>query len=194
MFTQRHTAYKVRAKDLTKNEYVSRAGESDYVLINEKQVSRVRMIVTVVNKFTNEERKSGTLIVDDCSDLISVRAWENEFHLIDKINIGDLIQIIGRVRKYNDDVYITPEIIKKVSPNEYVLWKVEWGEKKEKSTDNDLKSKILSKIQEKGEEGALMEELIKIAGDKATCQQVLKELLEEGTIFEPKASVYKAIT
>jgi len=194
MFTQRHTAYKLRIKDLTSNEYVLRNGESDYITVNGKEVSRTRIVATVVNKFTNEERKSGTLIIDDCSDIISVRAWENEYHLIDKINIGDLIEVIGRVRKYNDNVYLTPEIIKKISPNEYVLWKVELGKTKEKSTDSDLKSKILNKIQESGEEGTIMEELIKIAGDKATCQQVLKELLEEGTIFEPKAGKYKAIT
>jgi len=209
MFTQRHTAYKVNFKDLLSNEYVAREGESDYITIGDKQVSRVRVMATIVNKFTNDERKSGTLILDDGTEVISARAWENEFHLIDNSVIGQLVDIVGRVRMYNEEVYLTPEVVRLVKPDWFVLRKLELGEKprvkpkevktktKEKKKEvkavretASLREKILKKI---GDEGATMEELTKIVGDKTTCQEILKGLLEEGVIFEPRAGRYKVL-
>jgi len=31
--------------------------------------------------------------------------------------VGDLVLVVGRVRKYEDEIYISPEIVKKVNPN-----------------------------------------------------------------------------
>jgi len=216
MFTQRHTAHKVKIKDILDNEYVQREGESDYVTINDNQVSRVRIICTIVNKFTNDERKSGTIILDDGTEVISMRAWETEFHLIDNTAIGQLVEVVGRVRAYNDEVYLTPEIVKKVHPDWLVLRKLELGkgkkvkteekatpvEKKEvkkeepeeeSSVDSELKDGVFNLIKDKGSKGATMDDLVKIVGDKTTCKGILKELLEDDMIFEPRAGKYKAL-
>ena len=223
MFTQRHTAHKVNIKDIVSNEYVQREGESDFITINDTQVSRVRMICTIVNKFTNDERKSGTIILDDGTEVISMRAWENEFHLIDNTAIGQLVEVVGRVRVYNDEVYLTPEIVKKVHPDWLVLRKLEQGkepkqseekkeEKKEEtpvlrvkdakrsdsdveesSVDSELKDGVFNLIKDKGSAGATMDDLVKIVGDKTTTKGILKELLEDDMIFEPRAGKYKVL-
>jgi len=213
MFTQRHTAHKLRIKDLVDNEFVQLEGESDYVKVGVDQVSRVRVMATIVNKYTNDERKSGTIIIDDGSEVISARVWEDDFHLIDNTVIGQLIDMVARVRMYNDEVYLTPEIIKVVKPDWLVLRKLELGskpqiinkqDKSEKSSKDEepkvkavketinLKDQILKKI-EADSDGATMEELTKIVGDKTTCQEILKVLLEDGVIFEPRAGRYKVL-
>lgn len=205
MFTKRHTAYKLRIKDILSNEFVSRDGESDYVLVNDQQVSRVRVMATIVNRFINDERKSGSLIIDDGSEVISLRGWEDQFHMIDKTVIGQLIDIVARVREYNDQVYLVPEIIKKASPDWFVLRKLEYDNhkgpvktakpetKKPKEKDDGLKDKVFKKIKQGGGKGVKMDELIKVCGDKNTCKGVLKELLEDDMIFEPRAGRYKKL-
>ncbi len=210
MFTQRHTAYKVRINDLFLGEYVQREGESDYIQLNDKKVSRVRIIATVVNKYSNEN--SGTLVIDDGTGVINVRAWENEFHLIDKINIGDLIEIIGRVRKYNEDIYLIPEILKKTTPNWYILRKLELSkipkiEPKEevkeikpeenkvslnKNENADVKEKIFNFIKSRPD-GASIDELINLVNDKRAVIDALMSLIDEDLIFEPKAGIYKLL-
>ncbi len=215
MFTQRHTAFKLLIKDLLSNEFVHREGESDFISVGDKRVSRVRIMATIVNKFVNDERQSGTIVIDDGSEVINVRAWENEFHLIDKLVIGQLVDVIGRVRVYNDEVYLTPEVVKVVGPDWLVLRKLELsklpvkgdvqvsGEVVSESSskvvnssvkvDLSLKDSVFELIKSKGDSGALMDELVSFVGDKLSCQGILKELLEEDMIFEPRAGKYKVL-
>jgi len=198
MFTKRHTAYKLSIKDIVSNEFVAKEGESSYVLVNGNQVSRVRLMATIVNKFMNDERKSGSLILDDGTEVISLRGWENEFHLIDKTAIGQLVEVIARVRSYNDQTYLIPEVIKKVEPDWFVLRKLELRidkeiKKEEAKKEDNLKDMIFEKIKAGGNNGAAMDELAKICKDKGACKEILKELLEEDMIFEPRAGKYKAL-
>jgi RPA family protein len=165
-------------------------------------------MATIVNKFINDQRKSGTIIIDDGSEVISVRAWEDEFHLIDKSVIGQLVDIVGRVRMYNDQVYLTPEIIRKVGPDWFVLRKAELSkdkpkikinkkevkEEESKDENSELKDKVLKQIKKGKDKTATMEELIKVTGgDKNVCKEVLKQLLEDDLIFEPRAGKYKLL-
>ena len=206
MFTQRATAYKLHIKDILSSEFVAKEGEPSYILINGKQVSRVRVMGTIVNKFTNDEKKSGGIVVDDGTDVITARGWENEFHLIDKSVIGQLVDVIGKVRKYNDDVYLTPEVVKIVKPDWLVVRQLELKKDKvilepevtvknpkPKEVDAGLKEKVLEQIKNKGTDGATMDELVTLAGDRTKCIEALKALIEDDMIFEPRAGRYKLL-
>ena len=120
MFTQRHTAYKLSIKDLVSNPYIQRDGEVDYVEIKDLQVARARILVTIVNKMTFDN-KSGFLVLDDSTETIRARVWENEFKLIDNVVIGDLVDIIGRIGEWNETPQIYPEIIKQVREPDFIL-------------------------------------------------------------------------
>ncbi len=212
MFTKRATAVKVKINELINSEFIKNEGEIGYSLINGVRVSRVNIIATIVNKFVNNEKHSGTIVIDDGFDVINVRAWENEFHLIDNLVIGDLIKIIGRVRMYNDEVYLTPEIIKKVNPNWFALRFIELNRDNQSSnneqviineqsteqstlsnSDSNLKDDLFNFIKSKGDDGATIEELTSIAGDKKLCINALMELIDEDLIFEPRAGRYKLL-
>ncbi|MFA5405790.1 MAG: OB-fold nucleic acid binding domain-containing protein [Candidatus Nanoarchaeia archaeon] len=198
MFTQRNTAYKLRISDIVSGEFVMKDGESSYIQIGDKQVMRVRVLGTIVNKFTNDERKSGTIVIDDGTDSISARVWENDFMLVDHAVIGQLVDVIARVRMYNDEVYLIPEVIKSVSPDWLVLRKLELGDESIKPAvevvvDTDLIKKLFDCIKAGGTDGASMEELVSIAGSRDECIKSMMVLLEDGTVFEPKAGRYKAL-
>lgn len=119
---KRQIAFKVWISDLINSEYVQQSGEwePNYVQIKDKRVSRVNVIATVIDKNKTEDSSYGTLIVDDGSDNISVKAWKEDVKLIENIEIGTSILIIGKIRQYNDQMYITPEIVKPLDKPEWV--------------------------------------------------------------------------
>lgn len=206
MFTQRHTAYKLIIKDLVSNNYVKREGEVDYVEVGELQVARTRILATIVNKMTYDN-KSGFLVLDDGTETIRARVWENNFELIDNSVIGDLIDLIGRVRQYNEETYIVPEIIRKASPNFFVLRKLELGKKpsnKEESKESQNKDEnkespdkdevydVIKKL-DKGSGAVLKDIMAKVKLEKSDCLTLVRELMADGLVFEPKAGKYKVL-
>jgi len=83
-----------------------------------EQVTRVRVMGTVVEKFIREDQNYATLRIDDGSETISLRAWQEGVKELDKFNVGDIIDVIGRVREFNGEIYLTPELLIRVDdPN-----------------------------------------------------------------------------
>jgi len=123
------------------------------------QINRVRIMGTVVSKFTAEDRKYGFFILDDGTETIRVRSFEDSLDLISKTEIGDIVDVIGRVRKYEDELYVIPEIVKKIEdPNFEILRKAELG----------LQDKKLPKA-----------EAQQPAAEKSFTQEIVVEVAEE---------------
>lgn len=120
---QRQTAYKVWISDLHSNEYVKREGqwESNYIRIENREISRVNIFATVVQKYENPESSYNSLTIEDGSDTIRVKAWGDDVNLIKNVNVGDMIMLIGKLKKYNEEVYILPEIIKPLNDVNWFL-------------------------------------------------------------------------
>ncbi len=205
MFTQRHTAYKLIIKDLVSNPYIKKEGEVDYVEIKDLKVARTRVMATVVNKMTFDNN-SGFLVLDDGTETIRARVWENNFEVIDKVVIGDLIDLVGRVRQYNEETYLVPEIISKAVPDLFVLRKLELSskpkkikEKKEKEEKKVLRAisknevyEIIKKL-DKGKGAELKNVMNKLELKKPECLKLIRELMADGSVFEPKAGKYKVL-
>ena len=119
----RQTAYKVWIADLVNGEYISPGGEwvPNYVQINDKKVSRVNIIANSIAKFQNEEGTYISLTLDDGSDNITLKVWNEDTKILEDINIGDMILTIARVKQYNNQVYLVPEIVKKLEKSEWII-------------------------------------------------------------------------
>lgn len=93
-------------------------------------ISRINMIGIVVSK--NDEDNS--IVIDDGTSSIYVNFnFAFNYEIIEKKNIieGDLIIVIGRPRKYEDDIYITAEIINKIDNLNWIKYrKIEIEEQK----------------------------------------------------------------
>lgn len=110
----RPVAYKMRIEDVVLGQYVrSPDGTQPSYLLTPwgEQVTRVRVMGTVVNKFIREDQNYATLRIDDGSETVSLRAWQEAAREFDKFNLGDIIDVIGRVREFNGEIYLTPELI-----------------------------------------------------------------------------------
>jgi RPA family protein len=114
---QRQVAYIVKIGDLNRGEYIEQEGwQPNFIRLGEKQISRINIIAGVIDKHTGENLSSLTL--DDGSGNIQVRAFSEESAKLNHIEIGDVVIVIGRPRKYGNNYFISYEIVKKLDP----LW------------------------------------------------------------------------
>lgn len=88
------------------------------------QVNRVNVIATVVDRFEGrrdegeEEKRFATLTLDDGTDVIRVKMWGSSCERIERIEVGDLVLVIGKIRRYQEETYINGEIVRKLDdPN-----------------------------------------------------------------------------
>ncbi len=202
---QRLTSYKIWISNLVNSPYIETSGEfeSNYVEFEDKKISRVNIIATIVDKNESEDRNYISLLLDDGSEQIRVKAWKEDTRLLSKIYIGDIILIIGKIKKYNDQFYILPEIVKNLDLNWEIARKLEllkiYGKPSlvfknaindEKSNIeeinfslNDLRSEILNVI-EKHEDGVTLESLkLKLHAKLEDLNKVIEELVKEGQIY-----------
>jgi len=199
-------------KDLVNGDYTN----DGFLKYGELNVARVRVMGTVVAKFVSEDRNYGFLVLDDSTETIRIRGFDDNLGLVKKAEVGDLIDVIGRLRIYNDEIYIIPEIITKINdPNWWILRKLEimkqkkilgeTGETKEEKVEEKLpegqtmlespKEKILRLLKQldKGE-GVELETLIKESYlNRDVVENILNDLLNDGEIFEPRPGKLKLL-
>jgi len=201
----RNIAYKLWISDINTSEYVKQLGEfeSNYIKFQDKQVSRINLIATVINKYNSDNYSSA--IIDDGSSQISIKSWNEDKKIVDKAEIGDTILIIAKIRQNtnSNSLYLQPEIIKKVDNQ----WKIiraneletQYGKpeiKREKIKQDEMqiqeikisnvdsRNKILDLI-ENSKEGISKEELSNSL-KREDLNQEIEELIKEGQIFEVK--------
>lgn len=111
----RFPAEKISIQELEEGEYIEEKEQNpNYILVDEtKKIFRINIIATLVHK---ELRGSVTsILIDDGSGKIVLRLFEENktaFHL----EVGDVVQVVGKIRIFNQEKYIFPEIIKKINP------------------------------------------------------------------------------
>ena len=109
---QRQTAYKVWISSLLSGKYTKGVEqfEAGYIEVNNTRISRVNLIGIIIDKFEAETQISLTL--DDGSGSLRIKAWNENVSLMSGFNVGDLVIIVGKVKEFNNQVYVTPEIVK----------------------------------------------------------------------------------
>jgi len=116
----RSIAHKVKIEDLVRGKFVrSSETEPSYLLTPwDQRILRVHTIATVIDKFISEDQNYGTLRVDDGSETIRLKAWRQDVQTLAGFKVGDLVEVIGRVREYEGEIYLVPEVIARVEdPN-----------------------------------------------------------------------------
>ncbi|MBU0929822.1 MAG: hypothetical protein KJ623_02015 [Nanoarchaeota archaeon] len=144
----RDIAYRTWIKDLKNGAFFEKQSELEpnYILINNKKISRVYLIASVIQKFENEDSSYANITIDDGSSDIRLKVWKNDVELISDILISNLILVIGKIKKYEDEIYIVPEIVKKVDPNWELVHKLILL--KEPKHENIEKEKSIEKPEE----------------------------------------------
>ena len=204
----RQTAYKVLVRDLLEGKFVKQGGWEPSIVYIPKlklKVSRVNLMGVVISEPT-QGFGYREIIFDDGSASISVRSFDENFNL--KYSVGDILNIIGRVRVWAQEFYIAPEIIKKYDNKRIKeLWELErkaqklpqeeleLPEKQEEETldENDPKQIVYELIKEmdKGD-GAEISEIVSKAGIPDV-ESIIEGLIIEGDIFKVSGTRVKVL-
>jgi len=188
MDAKRIPSVKMRIADIVNGKFFPGSKEEmlpSYVITSfGKKVARVNVVATMVEVFSDEEGKYCFISVDDATGIIRVKAFGEDTKLLEGIKAGDLVLIIGKVKEYNGEIYISCEIAKKVEPNYENLRKIE--------ILNDLieQKKVVDEIKKLG--GKMSDEELKEYVTEKFCMDEESLKVVKGQI-ESKETDYKPV-
>ena len=123
---KREHARLLRLKTIQEGEMIEgQAGK--FYMLDKKAISRAKVFGVVTQRYDSEENNFISLTLDDGSDTIRLKLWKQEFSNSDGTKIdnllivegvirGDMIDVIGKIREYQNEFYIVPETIQKYPP------------------------------------------------------------------------------
>lgn len=125
----RLTARKVQIKDVIAGNYYQQEGfDPNYIITPYGlRVSRARILGTVVDTYINDDESYGAVTIDDGSETIRAKFFQ-DLGMMEDAEEGDIVEVIGKVKKYDDEIYVNPELILPRSPNYELLRAVELKE------------------------------------------------------------------
>lgn len=110
------SAKKVRVNDLINGKFLPGSKEEmtpSYVITPYgEKISRVNIIGTIVEKYMAEGGTFSSVTIDDGTDSIRIKSFEGL--PFEGFDIGNMIRVIGRVKEYNGEIYITHELMQKI--------------------------------------------------------------------------------
>ncbi len=189
---KRNVAYKLRIGDILNGKPYRAEGKFLFLELGEKKVVRVNILANCIDKFVQEgEKKYASVTIDDASGQIRLKVFGDDVEIVKDILQGDTLQIIGNVREWNDELYIIPEIVKKVDPRWLLVRKLEIQESRKDipaESSNELKDVIMSKIKSSETDGGIDSDTIvmDVEASPELINDEIKKLLEEGLIYEPR--------
>jgi hypothetical protein len=216
---KRQVAHKARIAEIFEGTYVKEEGwQPNYILTKSGiRISRLNLIATVVS--VQPGIPNNNLIVDDGTGTIGLRPFE-EMPSLKELEIGDIINLIGKPREYGTEKYIVPEIIRKIKDEAWVKVRqkeLELAESlagkapipeaipKSDAVVEEIAVEAVAPQQENSfqriyklikkldsGEGAAVDEIVKSAG-LHNADEIISELLKEGEIFEIKSGRLKVL-
>lgn len=125
----RLTARKVRVEDIQSGDYRSQEGFDPNYLITPYglRVSRARVIGTVVDTFVNDDESYGAITLDDGSGTLRAKFFQ-DLEDMAGIAVGDILEVIGKVKEYDGERYIDPEMLEERTPEHELLRALELEE------------------------------------------------------------------
>lgn len=190
---KRNIAYKMRIGDILQGRVVMEMERFKALEADNKQIVRVNLIANIVDKFVQEgEKKFASLTLDDASGQIKVKVFGEDIAKFAPFSQGDTVSLIGLLRAWNNELYITPEILKKREPAFLLVRKLEVDKARpkivEKSELGKVKEIILERIKQEDEKGGVETEklVMELKASPDIINNEIRKLLEEGMIYEPR--------
>jgi len=182
MIPKRITAEKSSITEICSGKYVKKTGfESSYILTSlGRRLSRIRVLGLVVDKYTKEDSNYASITIDDGSQTMRCKVFVNT-KVFDDVVSGDLVDIFGKVKEYNGEIYIMPEIVKKVNPNYETLRLLELEE------IYNRQNQIISKIKSSGTKDVNeLKVILKDLADESDISAIIESGCLDGAVLETK--------
>jgi RPA family protein len=192
---KRNIAYKYRIGDLLLGKPAFDGERFSFLELGDRKIARVNIIGNIIDKYESEgERKYIFFTLDDGSGQIKLKCFAEDANRFRNVTQGQTVLVIGSLRNFNNETYISPEIIREQDTKYLLIRKMEIEKEKSKISIPlqreqiiAVKDKILNIIKNAEKDGGI--EMDKIIMDlrevsPEIINQEIKKLLEEGIIFK----------
>ncbi|MHA1551516.1 MAG: hypothetical protein ACTSUP_08605 [Candidatus Heimdallarchaeaceae archaeon] len=178
---------------------------------NNEKIYKMRINGTIVDKYHSAsdgtKKAFTTLSLDDGTATVRIKAWEETAEFLNSFILGNDVDLFGKPRLSEDEIYILPESVVLIEDSNKELYlrakKIKRYTKKNLIISKEVqpapehnqeqKEKIWVMISD-SEEGVELEEIItKTKLDKTTVESIIHDLLNDGDIYEPSALKFKKI-
>lgn len=191
---KRNVAYKYRVGQIITGKPVMEGDKLKHLDIDGKQVVRINLIANVIDKYIQDgEKKFASITVDDGTGQLKIKTFGDDIEKLVPYNQGDTLLIIGLARSWNNELYLTPEIVKKKDTTYLLIRKAECEADLPKVTNPGqraaLKDTLLTLVKDaEKDQGIDIEKMILELKEHhpSLINQEIKKLLEEGMIYEPR--------
>jgi len=195
---KRNIAFKFRIGDLLIGKPIFDGERFAFIELGDRKIIRVNVVGNIVDRYDSEgEKKYSFLTLDDGSGQIKLKAFGDDVERIKGATQGQTVVVIGVLRNFNNETYISPEIVKELDSKYLLVRKLELEKERAIKTPVPvkrqeivaIKDKILEFIKVSEDNGGIeVDKIIMSLRDNSPdiINQEIKKLLEEGIIFEPR--------
>jgi RPA family protein len=194
---KRHIAFKFRIGDLLIGKPIMNQERFSFLELGDKKIVRVNVIGNIVDKYEREgEKQYAFFTLDDGSGQIKLKSFGEDVDKFKNLNQGQTVLVIGVLRNFNNETYISPEIMKEQDPRYLLVRKMEIEKNRIANSEPTsrgqivaVKDKILELIKSSEQEGGIEIDKIIMSLRETSPEiinQEIKKLIEDGIIFEPR--------
>ncbi|MBU7043254.1 MAG: replication protein RepA [Theionarchaea archaeon] len=101
--------------------------ELNYLIATDaRKVYRAKVVATIVSDpYISDDSAYGRITLDDGFDTISGAVFREQTALLEDVELGQLVQVMGKIREWKGEKQLTLEAISPVHPNFMLLHRIE---------------------------------------------------------------------
>ena len=201
---KRQVAHKLRIGDILKGKPITEQSADNpemqrfkFLELGNKNIVRVNIVANIVDKYESQpspdKKQYSNFTIDDASGQIRLKIFGDDTVKFSSNTQGNTVVVIGTLRFYNNELYISPEIIRQVDPRYLLVRKLELDSEKPKQVDKQeilaIKDQIIEMIKKSEPEGGLETDKIYHTLTNTSPEiisQEIQKMLEEGLAYEPR--------
>ncbi|MEK6926614.1 MAG: OB-fold nucleic acid binding domain-containing protein [Nanoarchaeota archaeon] len=194
---KRNTAFKLRVGEVLMGKPILNEQKFAFLELGSRKIIRVNIVGNIIDKYESSGEKSYlNFTLDDGSGQIKLKVFSDDVSKFSNFSQGQTVVVIGVLRHWNNEVYITPEIIREQDTKYLLIRKLELEKGKDKISHQlgkdqivAVKDRILGSIKNSEEQGGIeKDKLIMNLNDisPTIINQEIQKMLEEGIVFEPR--------
>ena len=199
---KRNVAFKLRIGDILAGKPSLNGDRFNFLELNGKNIVRVNIVGNIVDKFEREgERKFSSFTLDDGSGQIKLRFFGDDVDKFKGVNQGETVVVIGVLRFWNNEIYISPEIMKQNDPKYLLVRKLEMEKVRNENVEVPqreqmavVKDKILGAIKSSEDDSGMEIESLKLILREISpviIMQEIQKFIDDGIVFEPRPGKVK---
>jgi len=194
---KRNVAYKLRIGNVLLGKPILDNSRFTFLELGDKRIVRLNIIGNIVDRYESQgDTNYISLTLDDGSGQIKLKVFGDMVEKFKDIHQGTTVVVIGVLRHWNEELYISPEIIRETDLRYLLLRKLET--EKQRSTNSEplqkeqvtaVKDELIELIKSGEENGGIEVDQIIMKLQSVSPEiinQEIQKLLEEGIAFEPR--------